>query len=94
MSESIICNDKECFICGKRDQLHKHHILYGTANRELSEEDGCWIYLCGAEHNLTKKGVHYNRQFDITLKKFCQHLWEEKYGDREAFRKRYGRSWL
>ena len=91
--QSLICNDKECFICGKLDQLHKHHI-FKASNRNFSEEDGCWIWLCGADHNLSNAGVHYNKQFNITLEKYCQHRWEEVHGDREAFRKRYGRSWL
>lgn len=94
MSESIICNDKECFVCGKPDQLHIHHVFKGTANRKLSDEDGCWVYLCGYHHNLSNEGVHYNTPFNITLEKFTQYIWEEKYGDRNQFRKRYGKSFL
>ncbi len=93
MSDSIICNDQECFICGKRDQLHKHHIYHTTANRQVSEAEGCWVYLCGYHHNLSNEGVHYNTPFDITLKKLCQIVWEQK-GERDEFRKLFGKSWL
>lgn len=38
MSKSIMSNIKECFICGSIQNLNKHHIFFGTANRKLSEE--------------------------------------------------------
>lgn len=94
MSKSLISNEKVCFICGTPLRLHQHHIFEGIANRRLSDEDGCWVWLCGEHHNLSNKGVHYNTPFEITLKKYCQHIWEEKNGSRDDFRKRYGKSWL
>ena len=94
MSKSIISNIKECYVCGYTQDLHRHHIFYGTANRKLSEQDGCWVYLCGVHHNLSRVGVHFDRELDLKLKRECQEEWEGIYGDREEFIERYGKSYL
>lgn len=93
MAESIISNDKECFACGTLSDLHKHHIFMGS-NRAVSEKQGCWVYLCSNHHDMSPEAVHFNHCFDITLKKFCQHVWEEKKGTRDEFRKLFGKSYL
>ena len=94
MSKSIISNIKECFICGSIQNLNKHHIFFGTANRKLSEEDGCWVYLCTNHHTMTNHSVHRNIDVDLDLKRKCQKEWESLYGDREKFIERYGKSYL
>lgn len=90
----LMQNKKYCYVCGKETGLHKHHIFYGTANRKLSEEDGCICYLCAFHHNGGDWGVHFNKDLDLRLKRECQRAWEEKNGTREDFIKRYGKSWL
>ena len=92
--KSIMSNIKECYVCGFTRDIHKHHIFFGTANRKLSEQDGCWCFLCPVHHNMSNMGVHNNRNLDIQLKMECQTKWEKIYGDREQFIKRYGRSYL
>ncbi len=92
--ESIMSNEKICFICDATEGLHRHHIFYGTANRKLSEQYGCWCYLCGRHHNLSMMGVHYNTAVDLRLKQMCQEKWEAKYGDRKAFIQTFGKSYL
>lgn len=94
MAKSLICNERICWRCGTSENLHKHHIFYGTANRKKSEEDGCWCYLCGVHHNLSNQGVHFDKRFDLYLKRHCQMKWEAEYGDRSEFIKRYGKSYL
>lgn len=94
MSKSIIANDKECFFCGTTQNLHRHHIYGGVANRKLSEEYGCWVYLCARHHNMSDIGVHYNRQDDLALKRLCQRVWEKNYGGREKFIETFGKSYL
>lgn len=94
MSKSLMQDDRACLLCGATEALHKHHIFYGTGNRALSENDGCWCYLCAYHHNMSDKGVHFNKRLDRELKRRCQKKWEDKNGDREAFIKRYGRSYL
>lgn len=94
MSKSIIQKEKECFFCGTTYNLHKHHIFFGTANRKLSEQDGCWCWLCAYHHNMSDESVHMNSMMDMTLKKITQERWEQLNGDRESFIARYGKSYL
>ena len=94
MSKSLISSDKQCWVCGSTRDIHKHHI-YGGPNRSLSESWGCWVYLCAYHHNMSDKGVHFDRNLDALLKTTCQRRWEEKYGEnRERFRQIFGRSYL
>ena len=94
MGKSIISNDKECFICGSTLYLHKHHCIYGTANRKLAEKYGLWVYLCELHHNGSDEGVHFNPPFDITLKKYAQEKWQSVHGSKEDFIKVFGKSYL
>lgn len=94
MSKSIISNEKRCFFCNTPNNLDRHHIFYGTANRKLSEEDGCWVWLCVDHHTLSSLSVHRNRNLDMILKQACQDIWEKKNGGRVAFIQRYGKSWI
>lgn len=91
MSESIMSNKKECYICGTTGGLHKHHIFYGTANRKLSEKYGCWVWLCPYHHNMSDAGVHFNKLVDKMLKAKCQEEWEKKYG--KGFRETFGKNY-
>lgn len=93
MSESLLQDERECFWCRNPFNLEIHHIFFGTANRRLSDEDGCWVYLCNLHHT-GQFGVHRTPSMDRELKMKCQAAWEMKYGDREAFRRRYGKSYL
>lgn len=96
--KSIIQADKtECFLCGRNgyaDPLDEHHIFAGP-NRKHSEEDGMKVYLCHSRcHIFGKQAAHACKKTDQYLKREAQTVWEHKYGDREAFRARYGRSYL
>ena len=93
--KSIICNDRVCFKCGTTLNLHKHHVINGTANRKISDEDGLWVYLCAYHHNGSNDSVHYNKEFALELKQIAEKRWIEFYGkDKESFIKRYGRNYL
>lgn len=95
MSKSILTEEKKCFWCGTTYGLHKHHIFGGDGRRKLSEEEGCWTWVCGRHHNLSNESVHHNRDMDLTLKKVCQARWEYLHdGDREKFIKIFSRSYL
>lgn len=91
---SIVSNTKACYMCGRTSELHKHHIFYGTANRKVSEREGCWVYLCAHHHNLSKFSVHMNTSVDEWLKRKTQRIWEDKNGGREAFIRAFGKSYL
>ena len=93
MSESIINNKRECIVCKTIDNLHRHHVFEGTGRRKLSEQYGCWVYLCSRHHNGSNAGVHFNKRFDAQLKKMCQIAWEERYGTTEDFIRIFGRNY-
>lgn len=90
---SILSNEKECYFCKKIYGLERHHVFEGR-NRQRSEADGCWVYLCAEHHRFGKYSVHGNTEVNLKLKKICQKAWEQKNGPREAFIKRFGRTWL
>lgn len=92
--ESIIQNDKECYVCKNTIGLHSHHILYGTANRKMSELYGLKVWLCGKHHNLSNEGVHFNKELDLHLKRLAQEHYEARYGTRVDFRETFGRNYL
>jgi hypothetical protein len=94
MVKSLLQRNKACYVCGTTLNLHLHHIFYGTANRKLSDEDGCVIYLC-LNHHTGAQGVHHNRKIDLILKARCQIEWQKQNNKtKEDFIKRYGRSYL
>lgn len=78
-TESIICNEKRCFICEKTVGLERHHIMSGTANRKLSEKYGLWVYLCNDCHT-GKFGAQYDIQQNWNLKVIAQTAFEAIYG--------------
>ena len=73
MSESIICNIRECYICGSQYNVEKHHCIKGTANRRLAEYDGLWVYLCRRHHEkLHSKDGH---EMDMAFKRLAEWNW-------------------
>jgi hypothetical protein len=91
--ESIIQKEKQCYACGTTYNLHDHHIIFGTANRRNSERFGLKVWLC-QEHHTGSAGVHFNRDFDLHLKKLAQEHFEAEFGARNEFRSIFGKSYL
>ena len=80
MSKSIMqTGEKQCYLCGRKTCLERHHVLGGVANRKLSEAYGLWIYLCADCHRGTE-GAQYDKNKNIELKKDAQIAFEEIYG--------------
>lgn len=92
MSMSIMSNKRECYLCGTSNDLHKHHIFYGTGKRSLSEKYGCWVFLCARHHNMSDEGVHFNKAFDNELKRQAQERFEITYPDIN-FLKTFGKNY-
>lgn len=92
MRESIMSNERICYICGSPDVV-VHHIYHGTANRSIADREGCWVYLC-PPHHTGRDGVHFNREMDWKLKQLCQERWEEINGSREEFIRLFGKNYL
>jgi hypothetical protein len=85
-----------CIFCGKPAEC-EHHLLFGTSDRKLAESDGIKVPSCNNCHNLAVKAtdrIHGNVMAEKLSKMLGQAIWESRYGDREAFRKRYGKSYL
>ena len=89
--ESILQTERgRCFLCGKLIDTEEHHLISGTSNRKKSEEDGLKINVCRFCHNT----AHTKREVELQLKQLGQKVWEEHYGDRQKFIRRYGKSWI
>ena len=85
--------EKCCFITGRTDNLHMHHI-YGAANRKISDKNGFWIWLTGELHNQNSRiDIHHNKEFDLRIKRICQSRYEEHHY-RYEFLKLIGRNYL
>ena len=94
MTQSILSNEKECYVCHTTEYLHRHHVFEGSARRQQSERHGCWIYLCGKHHNLSNSAIHFNKALDLKVKRECQAEWEKRNGSREDFIRIFGRSYI
>ena len=80
-----------CFVCGS-PHVEVHHILYGTANRKISDKFGYIVPLC-QEHHRGNTGVHFDKTLDIRLKQLAQEHYEKNHGRREDFIRIFGRSY-
>lgn len=81
-----------CYFTGS-NCTHLHHI-FGASNRKRSEKYGYLIPLHPNLHNMSNEGVHFNREFDLKLKKKAQKHFEKHIGTRANFRKEFGKSYL
>jgi len=69
---SILQNNKVCWVCGCKENLHLHHCIYGTGKRALSDKYGLTIWLCYKHHNGSDDGVHFNHELDLRIKQMAQ----------------------
>ena len=76
MNRSILQQEKECFVTHFKYGLHKHHI-YGGPNRRISEREGFYIWLVPRFHNMSDDGIHFNKEFDLRVKRLCQAEYEK-----------------
>lgn len=87
-----------CWIC-QNPNVVRHHIYGGHGRRPISDEEGCYVYLCPAHHNMSDFGVHFDKKLDTALKQQCQVKWEKREGlegqeAHDAFRARFHISYL
>jgi hypothetical protein len=91
-----------CLVCGA-PAAETHHLVFGRGIRPLADEDGLMVPLCAKCH----KEIHYSGTAAALSKILGQLQFEDEYMARaslygintrefarEAFRKRYGRSYL
>lgn len=91
--ESILQDEKECWYCGSKHWLHKHHVCFGK-NRQASEKHGFTVWLCEAHHT-GPCGVHSagGSFLDKRLKIECQRKFEETHS-RQEWMEIIGRNYL
>ena len=65
---------RKCYKCGTTEGLHRHHVFF-SANRKISEKYGFVEDLCHSHHT-GDKGVHFDREFDLQLKRKHQLIFE------------------
>ena len=90
---SILQNERKCFICGKQGQLDCHHCLSGISNRKHSERLGLKIWLCPDCHRKLHDD-HHGRELELSIKQLGQRKFEEVYGTRQEFISIFGKSYL
>ena len=90
--ESIITADMEhCFIC-RKTPVEIHHIVFGTANRDLSDKFGLVVPLCEKHHRTGQHAVHQYRAADLYFKKLAQERFAEFY-PHHNFQQIFGKDW-
>ena len=100
--KSIIQADREhCFICGRNSHadywgLEEHHIFEGHGRRELSEQYGLKVYICGDRcHRNGKDSVHKNAKVNRAVKMVVQKRAMQHYGwTVEQFREIFGKNYI
>lgn len=81
-----------CYISSTKKDIHIHEVFYGTANRKKSIQHGCCVPLMASLHNMSDKGVHFNKTLDMRLKREMQRAFEKVYSHEEfmsVFHKNY-----
>lgn len=91
--KSILQSQKECFVTHATEGLHKHHIYPGWGTRQICEREGFYIWLIPRLHNMSDEGIHFNKGFDLYVKRECQKKYEETH-TREEFMKLIGKNYL
>ena len=90
--KSILTGDMEhCMVCAK-PHPEVHHVIFGTSNRKWSDKYGLIVPLCAEHHRGSDLSPHFNKDFDLELKKYAQERFEEEYPElnfREIFGKNY-----
>ena len=72
--------------------IHVHHV-FGAANKASSEKYGFIIPLRADWHDMTDYGIHFDRDFDLRIKRECQEYWLAHYGNKEEFINVFGKWW-
>lgn len=86
MGKGIVTDYPEiCFICGRPSEA-EHHLVFGTAGRELSEKDGLKVPVCNNCHNMGEilKRIHGNPMAERMSKIIGQLAWEKEYALQKA----------
>ena len=73
----------------------RHEAFFGVRNRQKSIDDGLVVFLTPKMHNMSNKGVHFNKAFDLMIKQEAEKRWCEYYNKTiDDFRERYGKNYV
>ena len=89
---SIFTNDLNRCVITHTNPTHIHHI-FGASNKANSEKYGFLLPLSPEYHDMSDKGIHFNRDFDLCYKRKCQEYWLENIGTKEEFIRVFGKWW-
>lgn len=79
----------------RSDRLIRHEVFFGVRNRQKSIDDGLVIFITPMQHNMSKQGIHFNREYDLYAKREGEKCWMKYYNKTiDDFIKRYGRNYL
>ncbi len=79
----------------RKGNLKRHEVFFGNKQRKLSIKYGLVIFLTDEMHNLSNKGIHYNKEFDNEVKIIGQKAFMEYYHKtKEEFREIFGKSYI
>ena len=94
--KSIVTEYTDICFFGQCPAECEHHLIFGNGLRDLADEDGLKVPSCNKHHNMGQisERIHDNPMAEKLSKMLGQAVWEKHYGNREAFRERYGRSYL
>lgn len=90
--------DGRCYLCmllygdDGTKVTQEHHVIFGTANRKLSERYGLKVYLCIQHHTESPEAVHKNAEMALFLKIRAQRAFRERFPElnwMEIFGKNY-----
>jgi len=89
-----------CYLCMKLHDdyftkpVHEHHVVFGWANRRLSEKYGLKVYLCVSKHHeYGAEAVHINSNIRKMLCVDAQRAFEKHYKNK-SFREVFGRNYI
>lgn len=84
-----------CYFCQAPAEC-QHHLIFGRGLRKLADEDGLKVPSCNKHHNTGRvdERIHGNPMAEKLSKMLGQAIWENNYGARKQFMKRYGKSYL
>lgn len=93
---SVLQEDLSVCYVSKSTNVAIHHIFPGNGRRKLCEKYGFIVALRPDYHNMSNYSVHAlpNYGLDLVLKQKAQSYFEEHYGIRGDFIKKFGRSYL
>ena len=71
-SEFCIMPESPYYGVERFPRSHRHEVFFGNGKRELSIKYGLVVFLTPELHNMSGAGVHYNRDFDLLIKRIGQ----------------------